>query len=170
MTKKASSFPSHDGCIHVESVVLTTNCLNHLWAGGVVAVAKHMVKGLVVPKNPTDDVMFCLSTNNPRLTPNSSPKTGDEEEKSDGGDEEDEELMIVSVEGIIRRSNSSSSASGMIEIDYLCVINDAIAVVGHSARASTIVRGKCNIPLLVRQPAYWKPELQSEAKFQRKQT
>jgi hypothetical protein len=33
MTKKAS-FPSHDGCIHVETVVLTIGCLDHLWAGG----------------------------------------------------------------------------------------------------------------------------------------
>jgi exocyst complex component 7 len=106
-----------------------------------VAAAKHMVKGLAVSKNPADGVMFCLSTSNPQLTPHSSPETGNEEETPNGGDEEDKELMIVSMEDVICQSNSSSSASDVIEIDYLYVVDDVIAAVGHSSRASTIVHG-----------------------------
>jgi exocyst complex component 7 len=107
----------------------------------VATAAKHMVKSLAVSKNAADDVMFCLSTYDPRLTtPHSSPETGDEEEESGCSDEEDDEdLMIASVEDVIHRSNSSSSASGMIEIDYLYAVDDAITAAGHSARASAVV-------------------------------
>lgn len=90
--------------------------------------AKHIVKSLAVSKNAADDMMRILSNYDTRLSPLSSPMTGEAAGEAYGcgeGEEEEEEEAFAAAEDFIRRCNSSTLSSGMT--DYLYAVDDAIA-------------------------------------------